>query len=276
MADQMLGIQTDVEFLQRLRQGSVIDPQDDNYSAWVETRAQFDSLYEAITYVQYGLRTAHPTWLTLFSHMFLHAGFLHLIGNMIFLLALGILVEAVMGRGGFLLLYLLTGVGSAAFDFLFNANSLSLIPGIGASGTISGLMGMYAVIYGLRKIHFFYSIGIYFDYVALPAIVLLPLWIGNELFQLLIYTESHINYLAHLGGLISGAGVAAILKTTIAPFDLGFLDNEEKERASESRLLSARNYFQDMEYRKALPILRRLFQEGNREREVIYLYTAVP
>lgn len=135
---------------------------------------------------------------------------------------------------------------------------------------------MYAVIYGLRKIHFFYSIGIYFDYVALPAIVLLPLWIGNELFQLLIYTESHINYLAHLGGLISGAGVAAILKTTIAPFDLGFLDNEEKERASESRLLSARNYFQDMEYRKALPILRRLFQEGNREREVIYLYTAVP
>ncbi|MCU7904984.1 MAG: rhomboid family intramembrane serine protease [Candidatus Thiodiazotropha sp. (ex Epidulcina cf. delphinae)] len=270
VADQLVGIQTDPEFLRRLHHGGVIDPQSDSYHDWLEKRTRFESLYEAVTYIGYGLRTGHPTLLALFSHMFLHAGFAHLIGNMIFLLALGILVEILMGTTAFLLLYLLTGLGSAGLYMLLTPGSL--VPGIGASGAISGLMGMYAVIYGLRKIRFFYSIGIYFDYVALPAIVLLPLWIGNELFQLLLYSESNINYLAHLGGLVSGAGAAAILKATVAPFDLRFLDHEAKDKAFESRLVSARACYENMDYRKALPMFRRLYQEGYKAREVIYLY----
>jgi hypothetical protein len=202
--------------------------------------------------------------------MFLHAGFGHLIGNMLFLFALGVLIEDLMGRVVFLSLYLLGGLGSAGFDIFFSSGSL--MPGIGASGAIAGLMGMYSAIYGFRRIRFFYSIGFYFDYVSLPAIVLLPLWIGNELFQLLYYTDSNINYLAHLGGLVSGAALAGLIKYTSDSFDLSYLEMEEQKLQIEQHLSTARMLFQNMEYRKALPLLRRLYQEGRREREVLYLY----
>jgi membrane associated rhomboid family serine protease len=267
---QVIGIQSDREFLQHLHAGSVIKPSDEIYAEWREKRAQFESLYEAITYVGFGLRAGQPEFIPLFTHMFLHAGFGHLIGNMLFLFALGVLIEDLMGRLAFISLYLLGGLGSAGFDILFSSGSL--VPGIGASGAISGLMGMCSVIYGFRRIRFFYSIGVYFDYVSLPAIILLPLWIGNEIFQLLFYSESNINYLAHLGGLISGAGFAALIKYTIAPFDLSHLEMEEQAQEMEQTLARARTLYQNMEYRKALPILRRLYQAGYREREVLFLY----
>lgn len=267
---QMTGIQWDPEFLGRLHGGEVIKPGDAQYGEWREKRSRFETLYEEVTFVGYGLRTGQPALIPLFTHMFLHAGFGHLFGNMLFLFALGVLIENLMGRLAFAALYLLGGVGSAGFDILFS--SASLIPGIGASGAIAGLMGMSTVIYGFRRIRFFYSIGIYFDYVALPAIVLLPLWMGNELFQLLAYTESHVNYLAHLGGLTSGALLAALLKYTRSPFDLSHLEEDEQRRDRDERLANARALFRDMEYRKALPLLRRLHQEGCGEREARYLY----
>lgn len=270
LLSQMTGIQSDPEFLRRLHEGRVIKPGDDIYHEWREKRIRFESLYESITYVDYGLRTGQPEIIPLFSHMFLHAGFGHLIGNMLFLFALGVLIEDLMGKLAFIALYLLGGLGSAGFDILFSPGTLT--PGIGASGAIAGLMGMYSVIYGFRRIRFFYSIGIYFDYVTLPAIVLLPLWMGNELFQLLFYTDSHINYLAHLGGLISGAALAAALKYTLEPFDLSYLEAEQRSLSYERNLSAARSLFQSMEYRKALPILRRLHQEGCRDREALYLY----
>jgi membrane associated rhomboid family serine protease len=267
---QMTGIQWDPVFLGRLHDGRVIEPGDEHYGEWREKRSRFEALYEDVTFVGYGLRVGQPALIPLFTHMFLHAGFGHLFGNMLFLFALGVLIENLMGRLAFATLYLLGGLGSAGFDLLFS--SASLIPNIGASGAIAGLMGMSSVIYGFRRIRFFYSLGIYFDYVALPAIILLPLWMGNELFQLLFYTESHTNYLAHLGGLTSGAVLAALLKYTRSPFDLSYLEEEEQRRDQDGRLADARSLFQDMEYRKALPLLRRLHQEGCREREARYLY----
>jgi membrane associated rhomboid family serine protease len=267
---QLFGIQSDGDFIERLHADRVVLPSDEIYPEWKRKRAHFESLYEAVTYVHYGLRPAQPGIISLFSHMFLHAGFGHLLGNMLFLFALGLLIEDLMGRSLFLALYLLGGLGSAGFDILFSANSL--MPGIGASGAIAGLMGMYSVIYGFRRIRFFYSIGIYFDYVSLPAIVLLPLWIGNELFQLLYYSESNINYLAHLGGLISGAALAALMKYTLAPFDLSHLEAQEQAQEITGSLARARTLYQDMEYRKAVPLLRRLYQDGCRDREALYLY----
>ncbi|MEJ2591335.1 MAG: rhomboid family intramembrane serine protease [Candidatus Thiodiazotropha sp.] len=270
LLSQMIGIQWDPVFLGRLHDGKVIKPGDKGYDAWRKLRGHFESLYEGVTFIGYGLRTGEPTLVSLFTHMFLHSGFGHLFGNMLFLFALGVLIENLMGRLAFAALYLLGGLGSAGFDILFA--SPSLIPGIGASGAIAGLMGMTSVIYGLRRIRFFYSLGVYFDYVALPAIILLPLWIGNELFQLLAYPDSHINYLAHLGGLVSGAALAALLKYTLAPFDLSYLEQEAQSREQEERLAQARSLYRDMEYRKALPLLRRLHQEGCQDREARYLY----
>lgn len=267
---QFTGIQASAEFQRRLRDGVVIKRSDDVYQEWREKRSRFESLYEAITYVDFGLRPGQLEIIPLLSHMFLHAGFAHLIGNMLFLFALGVLIEDLMGRAFFVSLYLIGGLGSAGFYILFSADSL--MPAIGASGAIAALMGMFSVIYGLNRIRFFYSIGIYFDYVSLPAIVLLPLWVGNELFQMIYYTKSNINYLAHLGGLLSGAVLAAVLKFTIDPFDLSHIAVEKQASGYTKSLSSARTLFQNMEYRKALPLLRRLHQTGCREREALYLY----
>ncbi|MCG8426453.1 MAG: rhomboid family intramembrane serine protease [Chromatiales bacterium] len=264
-------VQTDPEFLQGLQRGKFIKPSTEGYLDWYRNRQAFEEKYEAVTYIGHGLRTAKFSMETLISHMFLHGGVWHLVGNCIFLLAVGFLVELTLGRWVYLIGYLVAGFGSAAFDFLFNSGSL--VPGIGASGAISGLMGMYAVLYGLRKVKFFYSIGIYFDYVSLPAIVLLPLWIGNEVVQILLYSDvSNINYLAHLGGLVTGAIVAFIVKQATPSFNVDFLDEEKEQKAFEEKLEEVRGYCDNMEYRKALSRLRGLYREDPKHREILCRY----
>ncbi|MES9858253.1 MAG: rhomboid family intramembrane serine protease [Sedimenticola sp.] len=267
----MWEIQTDLQFQQQLHAGRIITPKSEDYVKWQKKRQDFEEKFESITFVGYGLRTAKPSLVTLGSHMFLHGGFWHLLGNGIFLLAVGLLVESTLGRWTYLFCYLLTGFGSAAFDFIFNSGSL--VPGIGASGAISGLMGMYAVLYGLRKIRFFYSIGIYFDYIRLPAIILLPMWIGNELVQIILYSDvSNINYLAHLGGLVTGAIIAFIAKHKAPSFNVDFLEQEERDDAFEQKLQQVRELCNTMDYRKALVQLRSLYRKNSEHREVLCRY----
>jgi tetratricopeptide (TPR) repeat protein len=80
--------------------------------------------------------------------------------------------------------------------------------GLGASGAVSALMGMYAVMYRLRRIRFFYQLFFYFNYVTAPALLLLPAWVANELLQHLVGGQG-IAYMAHLGGLLAGAALMA-------------------------------------------------------------------
>jgi tetratricopeptide (TPR) repeat protein len=87
----------------------------------------------------------------------------------------------------------------------------STVPCVGASGAISGLMGAYTVLYGRQRIKVFYSLGFFFDYTTVPAILLLPLWLGSEVGQLLLGSYSNIAYVAHIGGLLSGAALGYVL-----------------------------------------------------------------
>ncbi len=151
----------------------------------------------------YGFRPASHQPVTFLTHMFLHGGFSHIIGNMIFLWLVGCILEMGSGRLFLLICYFLTGLGSVGLFWAVYGSSD--IPLVGASGAIAGLMGAMAVLFGRSKIKVFYSLGFYFDYVRIPAIALLPLWIGNELFQLYTTPGSNIAYVAHLGGLVSGA-----------------------------------------------------------------------
>ncbi len=265
-------IQTDSEFQRRLKALEVITPTSPEFAKWREKRREFDRLYESITYVGHGLRTAEPSLSTLFSHMFLHGGFGHLFGNAIFLLAVGLLVEATMGRSTFLLCYLLGGLGSVSFDFLFRPDSL--VPGIGASGAIAGLMGAYAVLYGLKRIRFFFFIGVYFDYVRMPALVLLPLWIGNELLQMRLNPDSNVNFLAHLGGLVSGALIATVVRFADKSFTLEHVEKAEKEEALAQSLERARTLCTNMDFDRARPLLKRLRSEHPENREVLFLLHA--
>lgn len=199
-------LEFDRPFMQALENGEFITRSNPVYTEWKSKRTQLNAMKNNIVSWHYALKTGEPTLLTFFTHMFLHADFSHLFGNMIFLLAVGFIVELSMSSSLFITAYLLCGILSNSITLYTGSDSL--IPSLGASGAIAGLMGMYAVLFGLRKVRFFYFIYVYFDYIKLPAFYLLILWLGKELYQQIAYSNiSNVNYLAHIGGLISGASI---------------------------------------------------------------------
>jgi len=144
------------------------------------------------------------TWQTLFTSMFLHGGWMHLIGNMWFLWIFGNNVEDSMGRLRFLVFYLLTGlVAAAAFVFV---NPTSAMPLVGASGAISGVMGAYLVLYPRARVHTLFFFFIFFRVIPVPAWIILGYWF---LIQLLSSTSTSaggagVAYAAHVGGFLAG------------------------------------------------------------------------
>lgn len=200
-------MESDETFMKALRGGRIITPDEEIYAGWRRERDEFDRRQQSTSVERFGFRPAAPTIPALFGHMFLHGGFDHLFGNMAILFIVGIAVEEALGRGRFLAFYLLAGLGAGVFDLVFNADRM--VPGIGASGAISGVMAMFVALYGLRKIRFFYWVLVYFDFIRAPALIVLPWWIANELYQYLFNQESMVNYMAHLGGFITGAALIA-------------------------------------------------------------------
>jgi membrane associated rhomboid family serine protease len=198
-----LSMNGDTDFIEKLRGDQIITPQDAEYPAWSRLRNEYEYLESKITSANYGLIPVQAKPLTFFTYMFLHGGFQHLLGNMVFLWLVGCMIE--MGSGRFFcgVTYVLTGLGAAALYWLMNPNSSIYL--VGASGSIAGLMGAFCVLYGRKKVKFFYSLGFYFNYFRAPAIIILPVWIAKEIYFLYTDDISNVAYEAHLGGLISGA-----------------------------------------------------------------------
>jgi membrane associated rhomboid family serine protease len=147
---------------------------------------------------------ALPPWATVFTSMFLHGGWLHLIGNMLFLWIFGHNVEDELGHLRYLVLYLTSGVAAALIQGLSDPGSH--VPMIGASGAIAGVLGAYAVLCPRANIHVFVWIVILFRIVNLPAWVLLGIWF---LIQLLSGVEQGrgapgVAFWAHVGGFVAG------------------------------------------------------------------------
>lgn len=203
-----LSMNGDTAFIEKLRSDQIITPQDSEYSTWSQFRNQYEYLESKITSANYGLIPAEAKPLTFFTYMFLHGGFQHLLGNMVFLWLVGCMIE--MGSGRFFcgVTYVLTGLGAAVLYWLMNPNSSIYL--VGASGSIAGLMGAFCVLYGRKRVKFFYSLGFYFNYFKAPAIIILPVWIAKEIYFLYTDDIGNIAYEAHLGGLISGAALGLI------------------------------------------------------------------
>jgi membrane associated rhomboid family serine protease len=148
-------------------------------------------------------------WLTLLTSMFLHAGFLHILGNMWYLWIFGDNIEGLLGRWGYLGFYLLCGV-AAAFAQIFT-NPSSVIPMVGASGAISGVLGAYLVFFPYGRILTLVPLFPFFvRLVQLPVILFLGFWF---LMQFVGGISSPIAgggvaYWAHAGGFIAGAVLA--------------------------------------------------------------------
>lgn len=196
-------------FQARLHADQVVRKDEPEYAAWKSARVS----YEAALPEPFTLRWAHNyredaemrpvTWITA---AFLHGSTAHLLGNMVFLFLFGFSVELALGRGLYLTFYLLGAVGGSLMAGWAYAGQASY--GLGASGAVSALMGMYAVLYRLRRVRFFYQLFFYFNYVTAPALLLLPAWIANELLQHW-FTGKGVAYMAHLGGLLTGAALMA-------------------------------------------------------------------
>jgi membrane associated rhomboid family serine protease len=232
-------IQDDPGFLALLHASRIVTPSAPRYAEWRNARSEFDRLWQGRVAERYGFVPAHHAALTFVTCQFMHGSWEHVIGNMVVLFVVGFMVEAALGWWRFLAGYLLTGVAAAAVFWAAHPDSST--PLIGASGAVSGVVGMYTAIFGLRRIDFFYFVLVYFDYVKAPALIVLGLWVGNEAFQLLTDSESHVAYLAHIGGLVSGAlliGAARLVQTARLTRFLAEVDADSSAKAQYQRALT--------------------------------------
>jgi membrane associated rhomboid family serine protease len=193
----------DREFMRKLNNDEIITGIDPQYSRWKDLKKNYDHMLSEIIGHQYGYKPSDGDIKTAFTYMFLHGSASHLIGNMIFLWLVGCTLELAGRRPVYALIYLLTGMVSAAVYGLVYRGSV--VPLVGASAAISGIIGAYTVLYGMRKVKIFFSLGFYFSTARVAAIFLLPLWIANEAYQLFFGGVSNVAYVGHLGGLVSGA-----------------------------------------------------------------------
>jgi membrane associated rhomboid family serine protease len=155
---------------------------------------------------------AVPDWLTLLTCTFLHGGWLHFLGNMLFLWIFGDNVEDRFGRVKYTLFYLGCGAAASAAHLLTNEGST--IPTIGASGAIAGVMGAYLMLYPRARVQMLLVLGFLVDIVVLPAAFFLVYWFVLQLVQSAVDRGSGggVAWWAHIGGFVVGAVVAGALR----------------------------------------------------------------
>ena len=146
----------------------------------------------------------------LFSSMFLHGGLMHLLGNMLFLYIFGDNVEDAFSHIGYLVFYLMCGIGSGLIHVMFNWGSG--VPALGASGAISGVMGAYAVMFPSHRILTFFFIFL----IPVPAILILGYWFALQFVAgisgLGMATAGGVAWWAHIGGFLMGVIIAWAVK----------------------------------------------------------------
>jgi membrane associated rhomboid family serine protease len=147
---------------------------------------------------------AGHSYKTLFTSMFLHGGWLHVLGNCWYLWVFGNNVEDAMGHLRFLAFYLVCGVAAAAAQIL--ADPGSAVPMVGASGAISGVMGAYVVLYPRVRVHTLVVLVVFFFRMTFPAWVVLGLWFLMQVLNSSIEGQvGGVAVMAHIGGFLAGA-----------------------------------------------------------------------
>ena len=146
------------------------------------------------------------TWYTALTSMFMHGSWFHLIGNMWFLWVFGNNVEDSMGHSRYAIFYLLCGLAAAGAQTV--TDPTSLIPMVGASGAIGGVMGAYIVLYPRVRVHMLVFLGFYITTIVVPAFVMLGYWFLIQLLSglpSLGSKEGGVAFWAHIGGFLAGA-----------------------------------------------------------------------
>ena len=172
----------------------------------------------------YGVVPAAFQLMTLFTSMFLHGSWAHVIGNMWYLWIFGDNVEDRMGHGRFVVFYLLCGIGAALGHIA--VQSTSLLPTIGASGAIAGVMGAYFVLYPHSRVLTLIPLIIVWEVVEIPAIFLLGFWFVMQLFSAGAIAVSAntagsggIAFVAHVAGFVLGMVGVFVFRKRQAPVE---------------------------------------------------------
>ena len=147
-------------------------------------------------------------WVTILTAMFMHAGWMHILGNMVFLWAFGPEIEDAMGRPRYLTFYLLSGLAASLAQTAILPSST--VPNLGASGAIAGVMGAFLITYPHDRIRTLLVFGWFTRIALIPAALLIGLWFLMQLFSQVgavadVDVGGGVAYAAHVGGFIFGA-----------------------------------------------------------------------
>jgi membrane associated rhomboid family serine protease len=157
---------------------------------------------------------ALETFVPLFSHMFVHGGWLHIIGNMVYLWIFGDNIEDRLGSGAYFVFYMLCGIAAAIGQGLVQPESM-----VGASGAIAGVLGAYVVLFPAARISTLVFLGIFITIVQLPALVVIGFFIVLQVIDALgeLRLTAHqatqnIAYFAHIFGFVAGIFLLLLLR----------------------------------------------------------------
>jgi len=163
----------------------------------------------------YGLAPDHFQLSRVFTAMFLHAGWMHVLGNMLFLWVFGQKIEDLLGHGKYLVFYLLCGIVAALGQTV--ADPYSTIPMVGASGAIAGVMGAYLIKFPRARILTLVFIVFFVTTIEIPAPIMLGFWFVTQLFNGLgSIARTHVSqggtaFFAHIGGFVAGMALVKVM-----------------------------------------------------------------
>lgn len=158
-----------------------------------------------------------PIYLTLLTAMFMHGGWLHILGNMLYLWIFGDNVEDNFGHGKFVIFYIVCGLAASFAQIAADPNSP--VPSLGASGAIAGVLGAYLVMFPHNRVRNIVFLWIIFTTIELPAVIVIGLWIVIQIISQ--YTASFssttesggVAYMAHIGGFVAGLLLSFVFRT---------------------------------------------------------------
>ncbi len=189
-----------------------------NYFVPGETNQFFLKLgfipFELTHFKDIGPENLVPVPLTLFTAMFIHGGWIHLLSNMLYLWIFGDNVEDLLGHVKYLFFYLTCGIVATGVHFFIN--TASKVPTVGASGAIAGVLGAYLFLFPKARVKTLLILFIFIHIISIPAIIVLGLWIVMQILSAYIEygskTGGGIAWFAHIGGFAAGLVLIVLMK----------------------------------------------------------------
>lgn len=242
----------------------------EEFRTWLRERERIQERLGSISSLAHGLVPNELQLADVFTHQFLHGGLMHLVGNLVFLAICGFAVEAAIGHWRFLVFYLLSGAAGGLGHALLNLDSPQ--PLVGASGAISGVMAMYLAVFRFKRIEFFYWLFFLVGYIRAPALLILPFYIGKELYAYGTQTDSNVAFMAHTGGFVAGAvliGTAWLLNRNL--FNTEYIETDQSVDPRRERLAAIYEAIGQCQFKTALARLNRMIKEDGLDFELAAL-----